>query len=129
MSDVFYINNLRINTQPGERADLGDTQAVLIEMEANDRLLADIDTYVDWLSRQCTGAKPEHCHTTWVPNDELKLERVMASLDVPQLVSLTFYPRVQVQVAALDLLKQKYIEQSGDYLSILRAKVQAEYES
>lgn len=81
--------------------------AALNHEPARERLLADVDTYGDWLSAQCLGAPAQKLPYIGrhVPD--------MDSLKTPLLVALTLYPRADIQVAAMDEIKARYLRAFG----------------
>jgi hypothetical protein len=81
---------------------------VSIEEDARrERLLADADTFTDWLCAQCAGSPRQTLPriTAWAPD--------MSDRTTPQIVALAMYPRGDIQAAAMDELKARYLRHFG----------------
>jgi hypothetical protein len=99
---------------------LGDVQ---LRIEAEELLLADVDSYSNWLAMHCSNVQPSHTRPRYVPRDAVDFARFVESLDVPQLVALSHYPRIEVAGAAACALRERYVADSTDHLSKLAAKL------
>lgn len=95
----------------------------LIHTEAEERLLSDMDGYADWLYGKCMGSTPEHCRIGYVPRDSVRFTQFVESLDVPQLLSLSLYPRAEVALAACQALRDRFVADMGPRLSELEVEV------
>lgn len=115
---------LRIECDAPGPALSESTISVLASIEAEERLLSDMDTYCDWLYAQCLGAKPERCRIGAIPSDPGRFDRFVDSLDVPQLQALSLYPRAEVAFAATSALRDKFIAAHGDMLARLASEVE-----
>jgi hypothetical protein len=73
-----------------------------------EQLLADVDTFSDWLSAQCHGVPAQT-----LPRIAAGYPPFMESLPTPQIVALLLYPRADVQAAAMDELKARYLAAFG----------------
>jgi hypothetical protein len=110
-----------VNTTPSEQS------ALSVSIEATERLLSDVETYVDWLYSQTIGVKPEHCRIGYVPRDELRFEAFVESLDVAQLVALQLYPRAEVSFAATEALKEKFLAANQHLVPRIAERVVGEH--
>jgi hypothetical protein len=73
-----------------------------------ERLLADADTFTDWLSAQCMGRGVQA-----LPRLSLSEAPEMEHRTTAQIVALALYPRSDVQAAAMDELKARYLRSFG----------------
>jgi len=85
--------------------------AVLSDARLNQRaeeiMLADVDSYAEWLSAHCYRSKP--IELMFVTNDPVNLQMLVDRADVPKLVALTLYPRMSVVWAAQWELRNRYL--------------------
>lgn len=81
----------------------------LLASDAEEHVLSDTDSYVNWLAYLCSGVQVSHTRIVNVPRSAENLLRFVEALDVPQLVALQFYPRSDAQVAACDELRSRYL--------------------
>lgn len=89
----------------------------LVADEAEERVLADMDSYSNWLAIQCSNVAASHTRIKYVPRSALNLRDFVDALDVPQLLALTLYPRGDAQALACDALRARYLATCGEYLA------------
>ena len=99
-----------------------------ISMAAEDHVLADVDTFADWLSGHCIGAQVEQCRIVHVPRGDAALGAFVETLTVPQLVALQMYPRPEIAGKACCELRRRYLAdpQTVCYLQRIAAEVAAD---
>lgn len=105
---------------------ISDSRAIQITLEAHERLLSDMDSFTDWLGAQCMGSDPKLNRIGYVPRDSVHLLSFIESLDAPQLLALSLYPRADVQGKAMSLIRERYIEASADYINRLADQIARE---
>jgi hypothetical protein len=110
MTDIEIMPVARFNgngmTTPRAEPALVD---VSIEEDARrEFLLADPDTFADWLYGQCHGAKLQT-----LPRIMRGIVPDMEDRTTPQIVALLLYPRSDIQAAAMDELKARYLRHFG----------------
>ena len=84
---------------------------------AEDRVLADVDTFTDWLAGHCQGAKP--CFIFGLARDSAVLAITLDKATVPQLVAMLLFQRADVQVGAADRLRAAYLVAQHDNITKL----------
>ena len=89
----------------------------LVADEAEERVLADMDSYSNWLAIQCSNVAVSHTRIKYVPRSALNLRDFVDALDVPQLLALTLYPRGDAQALACDALKARYLATCAEYIA------------
>jgi hypothetical protein len=89
--------------------ELKAADVVAINMAAEEAVLADVDTYTDWLGGHCMRVDREHTRIGYVPNDDAHLLNFAESLDIPQLVAALHSPHHRLVCHAAQLLRDKYL--------------------
>lgn len=108
--------------------EISNARQVGINIEAEERVLADVDTFTDWLGAKCMGATVEHCRTWYVPRDPARRADYIDALDIPQLVALILHPNTAISGFACRQLRERYMAdpQTQAYVSRVGEAVQAE---
>lgn len=96
----------------------------LLNAAAEDRLLADVDTFVDWLGAQCYNrTRVELGYVDTVPH---RLLGRCDSAPVWELVALALYPDQVARNLAMDELRARYIKAHPGYLARIAEDMAAE---
>lgn len=85
-------------------AVLSDTR---LNQRAEEIMLADVDSYAEWLSARCCRKPP--VELMFVTRDPVDLQMLVDQADVPKLVALTLYPRQSVAQAAQREITNRYL--------------------
>lgn len=85
-------------------AVLSDTR---LNQRAEEIMLADVDSYVDWLFGHCYRREPIEI-VVWSWKDTA-VQELIDNADVPKLVALSLYPRQSVAWAAQWELRNRYL--------------------
>jgi hypothetical protein len=116
--DMRTIENGMVSSRP-RLADeiLADRNAERAWEEAEEKLLSDMDTYQGWLASHCANVPVKHTQFRYIHRDSAKLQSVIDTLDVPQLLAMTQRSdRRDAQLMALDALQAKYLAENTRHL-------------
>ena len=95
-----------------------------ISTAAEERLLADLDTYTDWLGGECY--QQGRVTLPFIPTDRSRIQELIDGMTVPHLVALSLYPSFAIAGAAMWELRQRYIAANAKTLSIYAAEAAAD---
>lgn len=90
---------------PPARVEPVETPAIWRACE--DDMLADVDSYTEWLAAECMGHAD--VRTGYVPSDADELAALLETLTVPQLAAHRGYPSADVCFGAEQELQRRYL--------------------
>lgn len=96
--------------------------------DAEERILADVDTYSDWLYSKCIGTPAAHCRFGYIPRGKTDLMLFVESLDVAQLVAALLHPRSEFVALAAWQLRDLYLADPQTQAALQRASVEIQQE-
>jgi hypothetical protein len=90
-------------------AELSHDDAVAINMDAEFEVLADVDTYAEWLSTHCMGTDPKMCRIGYVPTSRGSRGAYIEALSIPHLVALQLHADQDAAARACWELRTRYL--------------------
>jgi len=98
--------------------ELSHSDAVLAHSSAEEDVLADMDTFSDWIGALCMRTTVEHTRIGHVPRSAENFANYVDALDEPQLLSLVMNATQPAQVfAAREALRDKYLKHQATWIA------------
>lgn len=104
--------------------EINDRALISCRIEAQERVLADVDSFQNWLGAQCCSAQPDRFG--YMPRSDVGRAQFVASLTVAQLTALLLYPERDLAGRAAMELRERYVKAQDDYIERVTEKLMAE---
>lgn len=78
-------------------------------LEAEARVLADVDTFADWLYSHCANVPADHTRIGYVPSSPHNMRVWLESLDIAQTAAALLNPTRGLAEAAAWQLRERYL--------------------
>ena len=93
---------------------------IAMRLEAETRVLADMDSYADWLYSHCTGKPVTHTEIGYVPSSRTSMAAFVEALDVSQLLACTLKSTGGLPEIASWQLRTRYLADANTQARIER---------
>ena len=89
---------------------------------AEEILLGDVDTYVNWLAEHVHRVKP--IELGWVNSQPDRIEERCVKASIAELVALSLYPSKEVRYIATSHLAGRFLFDHGAYLALIESDLE-----
>lgn len=96
--------------------EVRDADLIRVRMAAEERVIADVDSFTEWLSVQCKHARPDPFG--YIPRDAGRRLQFIESLTVPQLTAGLLHAQIAGDCA--NRLREVYLADAGTQAYIQR---------